>query len=124
MKRILTALLIGLSLTSFAQVIPAVKSTVSTTTHIVTFVDGTVVPIVGSNTIATRREAYLKAVKPPITTDYKSFFDNVAIFSNAINRDGKPAKNGDFVKSIPYGNNSLYASSLDVPRTEIMKYTN
>jgi len=131
MKKIRTIalLLIGLSLNTFAQTIPAVKSTVSTTTHIITFVDGVVVPLVGSNTIKTRAAAYLKAVKPPVvippvTTDYKSFFDRVALFTSALNRDGKPAKNGDFVTSISYGENSLKVSSLDVPRTETMKYTN
>lgn len=38
--------------------IPLVKSTVSTTTHQITFADGIKVTIVGSNTIATRKKAY------------------------------------------------------------------
>lgn len=48
--------------------IPAVKSTVSVTNHTITFVDGTVINLTGSNTIATRKAAYLKAKEntPPV----------------------------------------------------------
>lgn len=50
--------------------IPSVKSTVSTTTHVITFTDGIKVTIVGSNTIATRKKAYEAyiASHPKLTT--------------------------------------------------------
>lgn len=56
-------------------IIPAVKSTKVVTTSTITFVDGVIVTIVGSNTIATRKaayEAYIKAHPPkPILKQVK-----------------------------------------------------
>lgn len=52
--------------------IPAIKLTVSTTTHVITYSDGIVITLTGSNTIATRKAAYEKAylaanpVTPPV----------------------------------------------------------
>lgn len=52
--------------------IPAIKTTVSKTTHVITYTDGIVINLTGSNTIATRKAAYEKAyalanpVAPPI----------------------------------------------------------
>lgn len=45
--------------------IPAIKSTVSVTNHKITYIDGVVIELSGSNTIARRKEAYLKAVSTP-----------------------------------------------------------
>lgn len=49
--------------------IPAIKSTKSETTHVITYVDGIVITLSGSNTIATRKAAYEKAylsAHPPV----------------------------------------------------------
>jgi len=52
------------------ETIPPISSTVSKTTHVITYSDGIVITLVGSNTVAIRKAAYLKAkgeVKPSVS---------------------------------------------------------
>lgn len=94
------------------EIIPAVKSKVKKTITTVTFVDGVVVELVGSDTIATRKAAYLKA-KPPVvippvvtTSPYKSSFRLSKAFAafNPKEQGFKDGENVGVVKDFVGGN--------------------
>ncbi|MGY3054369.1 hypothetical protein ACVWYG_002576 [Pedobacter sp. UYEF25] len=111
---------------------------IKTVTSEVTMANGVVLPpFEGKTAITAAQVAKLYnalpsappiVVVPPVTTTEKlnAIFDNVFFAANGINKNGQKVGNGDFVAQIPNSKSgvSLYASSLDQPRTEIMTYNN
>lgn len=84
------ALLIPIGL--MAQTIPPISSTVSKTTHVITYSDGVVITLVGSNTVAIRKAAYLKAkgeVKPPVSDVKTITYIEYANLSNVSDKKYK-----------------------------------
>jgi hypothetical protein len=112
------------------QTIPAVKSTVSKTTHVITFVDGVVITLEGSNTVATRKAAYLKAIAsipvptpvPTPTYDYSKTY-RYGLVTHAYKMGlAKPG----FVSSFPdqKGGSALTYSGSDTPTLGLPYITN
>lgn len=86
------ALLIPISL--MAQTIPPITSTVSKTTHVITYSDGIVITLTGSNTVAIRKAAYLKAkadqvVIPPVSDVKTITYIEYANLSNVSDKKYK-----------------------------------
>lgn len=92
MKKLILFIALLIPIGLMAQTIPPISSTVSKTTHVITYSDGVVITLIGSNTVAIRKAAYLKAkdeVKPPVSDVKTITYIEYANLSNVSDKKYK-----------------------------------